>query len=412
MIASLRLSFRMALRNLRRYARRSIITGLTLSLGFFLMVFTIGLSEGSYRNVVDTAARSGTGHVTIRPLDLDPLEPVTLDDPAAIMEAVSAIPNAHAAPRVQALVLASSAAGAHNVLALGVDPVVELTSSIFPESLSEGEWLPTEPQRIPTAILGSGLARRLDLELGDRMVLMAQVDNELESVLTRVRGLITSGSDQIDDQIVLLHAEALSELLGQPGEMHEVAVVLDDLQRSEEVRDALAIALPDVDVLTWSEALPEIGDLIRMDRQSALYMFIVLFGIVGLAVLNAVLMSVLERIKEFGVLLALGTRPSTLFTIVILEAFLLALLSVTIGGLGGWWLVQWLGQNGLDIGALMQMEEMDLAGYDMSGVIYPYLPFARTFQAVVMVISVTVLSSLYAAWKAARISPVEAISHV
>ena len=411
MIPSARLSLRMALRNLRRYARRSIITGLTLSLGFFMMVFTIGLSEGSYRSVVDTAARSGTGHVTIRPLNLDPLDPVPLEDPAAIMEAVRAIPNAHAAPRVQSMVLATSAAGAQNVLALGVDPIVELESSIFPESLSDGEWLPTEAQRIPAAILGSGLAKRLDLELGDRLVLMAQQDN-LESTLTRVRGLITSGSDQIDDQVVVLHAEALGELLGQPGGMHEVAVILDDLQRSQEVRDALALALPDVDVLTWSEALPEIGDLIRMDRQSALYMFVVLFGIVGLAVLNAVLMSVLERVKEFGVLLALGTRPSTLFSIVILEAFLLALLSVAIGGLGGWWLVQWLGQEGLDMGALMKMEEMDLAGYDMSGVIYPYLPFARTFHAVVMVISVTVLSSFYAAWKAARISPVEAISHV
>ncbi len=408
------LAIRLALRNLRRYARRSIITGITLAGGFFLMVITIGFSEGSYRQVVDSAARSGTGHVVVRPSDYDPLEPTPLEDPAAVMEAASTVERATAAPRVEGLVLATSSGGAHTVLAMGVDPKLEPTVSIFPETLAEGEWLPDTMGRVPRVLVGAGVARRLDLATGDRLVLMGQVEGELESMLTRVHGVVRIGSEQVDDNLVLLHIDGLRRLLKSPKAVHQVAVVLDDLQRSDAVQAALAEALPGTDVLTWSEALPEVGDLIAMDRASATWMFLVLFGIVGLAVLNAVLMSVLERIKEFGVLLAIGTRPFTLFAVVTLEAFFLSVLSVAAGGLAGFGLVRWLGIRGVDFLALSGMEEMegmDIAGYSISGLIYPYLPFQRTFEAVVLIVTITVASSVYAAWRAARIAPVEAMRH-
>ena len=128
--------------------------------------------------------------------------------------------------------------------------------------------------------------------------------------------------------------------------------------------------------------------------------------------LNAVLMSVFERIREFGLMLAVGTRPSTLFTVVVLEALLLSVGSALLGALIGGAIVVWLGQTGVDFATLLGMEtSFDVGGYDISGTMYPYLPVKRTVIDMLMVIVITVGASLYPAYKAARIAPVEAISH-
>ncbi len=408
----LRLALRLAWRNVRRYLRRSIITAGTITLGLMMMVLTIGISEGGYRKGVDTAARSGTGHVVIRSPDLDPLQPEPLVDSEAALARARQVPKAMAVPHLQAPVLANGAGGSANVLALGVDPALEAEASILPEALIEGQWLPVEPGRVPASVVGRDVAKRLDAEVGDRLVLMVQADGELQSQLTRVEGIVHTGSEDVDANLILVDLPTMQRLLVQPGGVHSVAIVLDDLQRSRRVADELAAALPQAEVLTWAEALPLLGDFIKMDRGGADVMFALLFGIVALAVLNAVLMSVLERVKEFGLMLALGTRPATLFAVVILEALILAVFSSLVGGLLGGAGVLYLARTGVDLSTLMGTQQaMDVGGYAISGVMHPYLPVGRTLYLSAMVIVLTVAGSLYPAWKAARLAPVEAIRH-
>jgi len=412
MIRSLALAHRLALRNVRRYARRSIITAVTIWFGMVMVVFTIGISEGAYRRVVDTAARSGPGHVAVQTPDLDPFEPEPLARADEAMAIAAAIPGAEIAPRARLPALLSSAGGSVNLLALGVEPALERKTSILSEALVEGEWLPDEQGRVPEIVIGRTTARRLDLGLGDRAVVMAQVDGELSSVLLRVGGIFALGSDEVDSGIAVVPIHTLQLLLGQPDAVHQVAVILDDLHRARPVQRQLQAALPDAEVQTWDQLLPELGDYVTMDRNGGDVSFAFLFAIVAVAVLNAVLMSVLERVKEFGLMLAVGTRPSTLFLVVVLEALVLSMGSAALGAVVGGALVLWMGHTGVDLATLFGMEQsMDVAGYDISGTIYPYLPPLRTLYMSAMVVVVTVAGSLWPAWKATRIEPVEAIRH-
>jgi len=405
-----RLMLRLALRNLRGSARRSALTAFTIAVGMVMLVFTVGLSEGSYRRAIDTAARTGSGHVVVRALGSTPFAPRRLPDPAGVLAAVDAVPGALAAPRSRLPAFVQSSGGAGAVEILGVDPKIEEGLSILPDSLVEGEWLSVEGHA-PAALVGRTLARRLDLRRGSRLVVSATTEGEHESRLVRVRGIFATGSEEIDSGLMVTDLQTAGELLGTPS-VHEVAVLLPDLQKASAVQQTLREALPDLEVLRWDQALPALGDFIAMDRAGGDAMFFILFGLVALAVLNSVLMNVLRRIREFGLLLAVGARPSTLFGVVVLESTLLSVAAVVPGLIVGAGVVLYFGHVGLDLGALMGTgQAIDVGGYDISGTMYPYLPVGRTAIDVVGVILITVAAALYPAWRATRVEPVEALSH-
>ena len=403
----MKLAFRLGLRNVLRYARRSLITALTIAVSFAMLVLTIGISEGSYQDIIDNAARAGSGHVVVRAPEHELLEPVALPDPDAAVAAV----GRHGSPvlRNEALVVASASSGSATLLALGVDPGPERSASLAADAMVEGDWLPDEPGRVGKALIGRTLAQRLRIDVGDRLVVTARGPDEAE--LFRVGGLFATGSPAVDDGLLLVDRRALGKMIGDVEAVHAVTVLLDDVYGAGAARDAIAAELPDAEVLTWAQALPEVGDYIALDRTSAEAMFFVLFSLVGLAILNSILMSVLERKRELGVLMALGTSPRVVFGMVVLEGLLLSTVSVALGTLLGGAAVVHLGETGLDLSAMMG-EGTTFAGFAMDPVIHPALHAGRTVKGVVMVIGLTVLAALYPAWKAARVPPVEAISRL
>ncbi|MCB9663424.1 MAG: ABC transporter permease [Alphaproteobacteria bacterium] len=412
-MTGLLLTVRLAWRNVVRYARRSVITGVTISAGLVMLIVAVGVSEGSYRRAVDTAARSGAGHVSIQVRDLDVFAPTPLPHPDRVLAAARAVPGALVAPRAEAAVLLQGTGGSANLLALGVDAVTERDASILPASMVDGAWLDDAPGRVAQAVVGRATAERMGLETGDRVVLMVQAAGEVQSLLARVVGVFATGSDEVDGGMVVTHLQSLQQLLVAPGAVHRVAVVLDDLQRARSVADALQAELPDTEVLTWAEAVPELGDFIKMDRAGGDATFLLLFAIVSLAVLNAVLMSVFERLRELGLMLALGTSPLTLFGMVLVEALMLSVSASLVGAALGGGLVLHLGHTGVDFTALAGIEgSADIGGYDISGTIHPYLPVRRTLLDMLAVIGITTSVSLYPAWKAARVEPVAAINGI
>ncbi|TNE85899.1 MAG: ABC transporter permease [Deltaproteobacteria bacterium] len=404
------LALRMALRNVRRHARRSLITAITIAGCVFMMLLTIGVSEGSYREVVNTAARSGSGHVVVREPGADLVEPAVLAHSEQAMAAVAAV-DGHAVPRLKRLVLAQGSGGAATVVALGVDPEAERHTSVLPEATTQGSWFEKDG-RVASSVIGGVFARQNGLSLGDRLVLSASRDGQVNTVLTRVTGIFEVGSDDVDANLVVVERPVLGELVGAEGGMDEIAVVLDDIDEVDAVARKLSAALPESEVLTWAQAVPALGDFVTLDRTGANLSFFVLFGLVSLAILNAVLMSVFERTREFGVLLAVGTRPRLLFTVVLLESAMLALISTTLGAVVAWAVVAWLGDVGIDVYAISGLERMDVGGYQLAGALYPYLPAERTFRSLALVPTLAVLAALYPAWSATRIPPVEAMRHV
>ncbi len=337
----------------------------------------------------------------------DLLEPVPLKDPAAIIAAIAvASPGAVTAPRSEVLVLASASAGSASLLAMGVEPAVEKHASMLPESIVEGEWLPDEPGRIGKAVLGKSVATRLRLDLNDKLVLRGTDADD--AVLVRICGLFSTGSPSVDDALMVIDQDTAGQLLSSLDEIHQVAIVLEDFHQAQAVADTLEI--DGAEALTWAEAVPELGDYVALDRQGTDVMFFILFALVGLAILNSILMSVLERQRELGVLLALGTSPYTVFTMVIIEGLFLSVFSVIAGGLLGWAFVAYLGETGFDLAGMVGGGELDVEGFAFDAMIYPRMDKSRTLDGTLMVIGLTLLAALYPAWKAARVPPVEAIS--
>ena len=228
--------------------------------------------------------------------------------------------------------------------------------------------------------------------------------------LFRVRGLLRTGTDDIDGFMGLITVGAAQAALEQPDTATMVTIHLDDANTVDAVRGAVQQAVGDrpVEVLPWQQALPELYEFIQLDRQSARMMFVIIAMIVCMGVLNTVLMSVMERVREFGVMMALGTRPGQVFRIILFEGILLGLFSSLLGlllGLAFTWPVH---VYGLDFSEMMG-GEADVAGIPIDAIIYPKFHWAGTVVSCAIAWCMTILSTLWPAWYAARLEPVQAM---
>ncbi|MEJ2339112.1 MAG: FtsX-like permease family protein [Gemmatimonadales bacterium] len=295
----------------------------------------------------------------------------------------------------------------------GVDPVDEARFSTLDEKAIEGRYL--EPDDRLAAYVGAELAEGLELRLGSRMVLTAQdAEGEISGQLVRVVGIFQTGIPEVDQRIVHIPLRTAGEWLGAEGAVTTVAVLVD---RSRVVRRTVrrleaALAEPIADgrlaVLTWQEAMPELDAVVKVDDLGN-YMFQgIMFGIIALAIVNTILMSVLYRHREFGVLQALGFTPGQTGALVMAEGVVLTVLSGLLGiGLG--LLVTWFfWRDGLDISFTWQ-EDWTFSGVVLDPVIVPLFRTARVIQGLLFILFIGTLASFYPAYRATRIDVAEAM---
>jgi len=198
--------------------------------------------------------------------------------------------------------LASSADGATGVQLIGVQPLAEMQASNFDEKLIEGEFLNADDG--DWVILGQGIAHKLALDVGDKLVLMAQgADSvEIRSLLVRVRGILRTGLEEQDQALALMPLGASQDFLGLGARVHQIALLMQDARFSEELANIGQQKFSALEVLSWGEALPELKDFIRIDDGGSYVMNLIFFLLISFTVLNTLLMSVLERGREFALL--------------------------------------------------------------------------------------------------------------
>ncbi|HCH61783.1 MAG TPA: hypothetical protein DFR83_03185 [Deltaproteobacteria bacterium] len=403
---------RLAARNLRKNLRRTLITAAAIATGLALLIFTDNLQTGSYATMVSRGVSMLAGHVVVQAEGYqdDPDMHLLVPDAAAVSAAVhAAAPSARVASRVLIQGLVQSTRNTSGVALVGIEPKAEATISDWSDKIVEGgAWLEPDDQR--GVVLGAKLAESLEVELGDKVVLMVQGQDDVVSRLFRVRGLLRTGTDSVDGFMGLVTVAAAQAALEQPDTATMVTVHLDDADRVEAVRAAVQQSMGErpVEVLPWQQALPELYEYIQLDRQSSRVMFFIIAMIVCMGVLNTVLMSVMERVREFGVMMALGTRPGQIFRIILFEGILLgffsSLLGLALGLLFTWPLLAY----GLDFNELMG-GEADVAGIPIDAVIYPQLHWSGTAVSCAVAWGMTVLSTLWPAWYAAQLEPVQAM---
>ena len=400
---------RIAWRNLWRRTRRTLLTVLTVALGLALLLISVGLGDGAHRQMIDSAVRLGSGHLIIQQAGYLESSEVgqVLSGPqlAEVEEWVeknrTRFPIRQRLPRVFASGLASSADGATGVRIIGIVPVLEQEVSIFHEKIVGGSFL--DPEDSNSAVIGEGIARKLEVKLGEKVVLMAQAANspEIQSQLVRVSGIMRTGMDQYDQMLVLIPMKTAQELLHLGESVHQVAVFLDRADSAESLALLGKQDLANLEILAWSEALPELRDFIRIDDGGNYVFLIFLFILIAFTVMNTLLMSVLERSREFALLDALGLTPSRRFAMIFVEALFVAIFSVALGFVVGYSGHLYLHVYGLPMD-IFYSGEISVAGVTMDPVMYSELSLKRILGSLALIVLLILVLSLVPALRAAR----------
>jgi putative ABC transport system permease protein len=407
---------RVAARNVVRQGRRSTLIAAAMTLGVATLAIFLALGDGMHAQWIDAGVRLGDGHVTIEaPGDRPSMDVAHRLDSTSVAQALAALArpdvarNVRAqAPRLAVNALASSAASALPVRALGVEPDDERRFSILPNRLVSGRVL-QEDDRLE-ALVGAGLADRLNLKPGSRFVLTAPDESgQVQEQLVHVAGVFKTGIREVDEGVVQLPIETVRRWLGTPGAATGIAVLLNRGRTTEQVARTLrTLVPPGMAVLTWHETSPELDAAVRVDNFGNYIFNGILLSIVALAVLEALLVSVLHRQREFGVLQALGLSGWETSVVVLGEGLLLAGAS-GLAGLALGFGINWvLSRTGIDLSKVVG-DQLSISGAIVDPIVHPEARLARAWQGAVVVACLGVLASLYPMWQAARIEVADAV---
>ena len=411
----------LALRNLRRQLRRTLLTSLAMIIGGGLLMFSLTLGDGTHEAWIESGVRMGSGHVTIERPEFrisrrieDRLPEMARRATEQVLASVGIAEQVKAvSPKLIITGLASSAAGARPAQIMGVEPRAEALFSTLDEQLVEGRYL--DPADRLAAVVGIGLVESLDLRLGSRLVLTAQdAHGEVAGQLLRVVGVFRSGVPEIDQALIHMPLKTAGKWLSSGGDVTNFGVIVEDSADVSRLVVGLREALTEpiqsgtTTVTSWQEAMPELSAIVAIDDFGNYLVYGILFVIIGFGIVNTVLMSVMQRHREFGVLQALGLTPGQTGALVLVEGVVLTAVSSTIGiGLG--LLLTWyfLG-DGLDFSAFMD-EEMTFSGVVIDPVIIPLFRMVRIIQALAFILGVGVVASVYPAISAMHIDVTKAM---
>lgn len=329
------LTFKMAFRNILRQKRRTIFTALTMLGGFTLAAISIGWADGTYGDIIDLFTRNRMGHIQVHAkgyLD-NPSLYKTVDNCLDAGKKIESVRGVECwAPRLYAagLVSAGEKSGAARII--GIDPRREHEATAFNRKVTKGSPLSAEPAR--EALAGAGLARSLGAKTGDTLVIVSQAaDGSIANDAYRLAGIVESG-DEIDDRIALyLHLAEAQELFVLEGRAHEIAIIGKRSDRARTLSTAVAGALdrPELSVEPWQVFARPFYSAMQADKQGMYIFLFVIILIVSVGVLNTVLMAVLERRREYGLLRAVGTRPGQIFRLILTEITIITAFSIAGG---------------------------------------------------------------------------------
>ncbi len=412
---------RLALRNLRRQARRSAITAAAMIVGGALMIFSLSIGDGGHEDWIRSGARMGSGHIAIQAPKFQKSRKI---DDRLVASARSAAESAlrkpevaehtlAAVPQLAVLGLASSPTGARPAQIVGVDPIAEAEVSILDDKLVDGRYL--EPDDRLAAYVGSGLLEGLDLRLGSRLVLTAQdADGEIAGQLVRVVGVYRTGVPEVDQAVIHIPLATAGSWLRSGDDVTTIAVLLDSSSRVPGVSRTLERELSaeleagNLTVLGWREAMPVLDAAVRIDDLGNYVWQGIMFGIIALGIVNTVLRSVMYRKREFGLLQALGFTPRQTGGLVISEGLILTSVSGLIGIALGLFLTWYFFRDGLDFSFAWD-EEWSFSGIAMDPVFVPLFRVTRVLQSLAFIFLIGTFASLYPAYRATHIDVAEAM---
>jgi ABC-type lipoprotein release transport system permease subunit len=401
------LVLRLAVRNVLRYRRRTVVVVLAVTIGLWAMLVYAAFSRGWENGVVDSAVRTLTGHVQIH-------APGYVADPSVdhLMPAPSrALVDALRSPdvlawgaRLRVPAVVESERETAGVTLVGIDPSAERGLSFIATAITDGRNL--ESADDPGILLGRDLADQLTTGVGKRVVVISQAaDHTVAERGFRVVGLFDADRSATEKTYVFTGRNAAAQLLMTGDRISEIAVMLRDAGQVDAAVRRLQAAAPDLDVQPWTTLEPIAQAMVSLGETWIWIFYLVMYVAMAFGLVNTLLMAVLERTREYGLLQALGMGPGLLLREVLVESVLVLMAGVGFGLALGFATLAFV-PNGVDFSSYAAGAEM----WGMGTVIYPTLTVRDVAWAVAVVMVLGTLASLYPAARAARRVPVEAIT--
>jgi len=407
----------LAWRNLLRHKRRTLITCLSVAFGVLLSVTFTGSGDYSYTSLINTSTTMGFGHLTIEPQGYNDTPSLSMRvlQTDAIADQIQEVSNVQAT-YVRIMGQAMFAAGAKSVggMFLAIDPDKENTEhNFFLNAINQGSLFTESDGR--GVVIGAKMAEKLNLRLGKKLIYtMTDKDGEIISEISRVKGIFATGDDTIDSTIVLLPIDRVRAALRYENDAASlIAVFISDQRNAKHMQQVINKTLhkPELEVMTWEQTQADLAGLIAIDRASNYLMQFLVGLLIAAGIVNTMLMSVLERTREFGMMMAVGMSPRQVVRMILIESFWIGIVGLILGIIitAPWYI--YMSHNGIDLSILIGND------YSAGGVLVDPVMKLRLFKesAFVILASVFLLAiaaGLYPAWKAGRIPPVASIRNV
>ena len=398
---------RLAKRNIFRNTRRTILTICLIACGLAALLFTDAFVRGMTTSMIKISTETFLGDAQIHKAgfreanDID----IYIDDTAALFPQLSDIPSIQAfSPRTITGGMLASSENVSAAVIYGIDADKEAKVSKLKQAMKSGRYLSNNPKpgKSNDILIGDDLADLLDVGLGDRIVatLSQAHGGELSQELFRVSGIFHFNDRQMDKGMAFVHLAKGQSMLAING-VHEVALRLQNTEQADDKSLALweKLNTSDIETLSWRELIPQLSSMLDMSSYSTLIVSIIMFILVALGLINSMFMSIYERHNEFGILLAIGTRPKQLFWQILLEGFFIGLLSLIVGLIFGATLSYWFSINGIDYSG------SEMSGISLNEPIYLIIDLLAFSEMALSVLAITILSCIYPALHAARLQP-------
>jgi ABC-type lipoprotein release transport system permease subunit len=395
-------------RNLWRNHRRTAIMLAAISVGVWAMIFMTALMRGMVDDMLHQGIRNLPGHIQIHHQGFrdDPSVVNSIDAPTGELLAALNDPATKTwTGRIKVPAVISSERDTRGISLLGVEPDAENRITGIAEQVIEGRFL--EGDDDAGVVIGAKLAERLETRLGKRVVIMSQdPDNNIADRGFRIVGIYRAKLEALEEVNVYAARATLQKLLKIGDRVSEIAIVDEDFRDIEALYQRISAATPaSLEIKAWYEIDNYLSSMLNMMDGFVLVWIIIIFLALSFGLVNTLVMAVFERTREIGLIQALGMRPSMIVYQILLESLLLLLIGLAIGNALAVATVLPL-ESGLDVSSVA--EGMAMMG--ASSMLYPNLTFDDMILANVVVIILGILTSIFPAWRAARLNPVQAIN--
>jgi len=403
------LTWKLSMRNILRNKRRTFLTILLISVTLTILIFTDGYIQAMTDVMVRSATRLYPGDAQIHNVHYL----AERDGEQTIADVEQQIGRLMAEPLVEAYSLraldfgmVSSSANNLAVQVVGVDADLEASVSKLKLSMTQGAYLDNSGSALQI-LLGQPLADLLEVDLGDRLVVSVNnyQTNEIDQRLFRVSGIFKMNSKFFDEGLVFVQLPQAQAMMGIGNTVHEIAFNLTDesLSGDKDLPLWSRLATPQTVAEGWTTLMPDLAAILALTGYSLVIVGGILFVVATLGVINAMFMSIYERTYEFGVILAIGTRRSSIFMLILVEGLVLCLLALVLGAALGAGVTLWVGTIGIDYGS------MDVSGVALAEILRPELRLLQFTELPLAVFVMTMLACIYPAVHAARIVPAKAL---